>query len=432
MRNLVFWVICFVKVFCFPSNYFFESTFVRVACNKKREQFILEFFCVHSHDDLFFKFLSHLIRERESGSRDVQIENLGNWLKTFENFNWFEKLSKVPSDDDASSTTTKGKTWGPSSMSHQRERGFLPTLRPAERLHNLVKSAPNLDNKSRSSTTSTSTDNILGNSADHCDSLMAVAASANIHHYTNTNYHSIYYERDLMKVGDDDDKRRKMSSTSITSPEQSNESHDYDSDHSEHSVNIGCFSFVGNSSTNDSKKKYKKLSDLENRQLLPSIDKKSKGTGSRKNSTDPKKKLQFEELTTPKAKFNVDLMFYKRFEQSLDAVGSYELDEEDYIYIKTKKTKTKTKLSVRLQQSLDAIDSYEIEDEEAPEKIYSKSIDDLSTGGDFQFHRGGSQFTWECFLKNGGRKNGGYEARARDSESSQESTRKVPWSDKQY
>lgn len=268
---------------------------------------------------------------------------------------------------------------------------------------------------------------------------MAVAASTNNHHYTNTNYHSIYYERDLnlLKRGDDDDAHRKMSSTSITSHEQSNESRDYDSENSEHSASVGCFSFVGNSSSNENKKKYKKLpkvyaSDIDNRHLLPANEKKSKGSGSRKNSTDPKKKIQFEELT-PKAKFNVDMLFYKRFEQSLDAVGSYELDEEDYIYMRTKKTKNKTKLSVRLQQSLDAIDSYEIEDEEeAPEKIYSKSIDDLSTGGDFEFHRGGSQFTWECFLKNGGRKNG-YEPRARESESSsQESTRKVPWSDKQY
>ncbi|CAG9806107.1 unnamed protein product [Chironomus riparius] len=60
-------------------------------------------------------------------------------------------------DDTPSSTTTKGKTWGPSSMSHQRERGFLPAF-PQERSQNLVKSAPNLDNKSRSSS---STDNIL-------------------------------------------------------------------------------------------------------------------------------------------------------------------------------------------------------------------------------------------------------------------------------
>lgn len=225
---------------------------------------------------------------------------------------------------------------------------------------------------------------------------------------------------------DDNGERRKMSSTSVTSQEQSIESiQDYESDNSEHSASVGCFSFVGNSSSNESKKKYKKLpkaysSDLENRQLLP--EKKAKSSSSRKNSADPKKKIQFEELTPPKAKFNVDLMFYKRFEQSLDAVGSYELDEEDIVYIRTKKTKTKTKLSVRLQQSLDAIDSYEIEEEEAPEKIYSKSIDDLSTGGDFQFHRNGSQFTWECFLKNGARKNVAYaESRARDSESSEES-----------
>ena len=297
-------------------------------------------------------------------------------------------------------------------MTHQRERGFLPALRSTERLHNLVKSAPNLDNKSRSSTTSASTDNILGNSADHCD--------AAIHHYTNTstNYHSIYYERES-GGGDDDDDRRKMSSTS------------HDSDDSEHSMSVGCFSFVSgggaHSSSQDGKKKYKKLADLENRALLPST------SSSRKNSTDPKKKIQFEELTTPKAKFNVDLMFYKRFEQSLDAVGSYELDEEDIIYIRTKKAKNKTKQITRLQKSLDALDSLDIDDGEAPEKIYSKSIDDLSTGGDFQFHRGGSQFTFECFLKNGARKNGGYatDPRARDSESSPESPRKV-WSEKQY
>lgn len=313
-------------------------------------------------------------------------------------------------------------------MSHQRERGFLPALRPAERLHNLVKSAPNLDNKSRSST-STSTDNILGNSVDHCDSSPAGADAENVHHYTNTNYHSIYYERDLTKAGDDEQVHRKVSTASIASHEQSNESHDYDSENSEHSVSVGCFSFVGNSSSSEGKKKYKKLpkvyaSDLDNRQLLPAPHDKKLPKG-----TDPKKKIQFEEFTTPKAKFNVDMMFYKRFEQSLDAVGSHELDEEDYIYIRTKRNKTK--LSVRLQQSLDAIDSYEIDESETPEKIYSKSIDDLSTGGDFEFHRNGSQFTWECFLKDGGRKNG-YEARARESESSQESSRKVPWSEKQY
>lgn len=296
-------------------------------------------------------------------------------------------------------------------MSMSRERGIL--LRPAERLHNLVKSAPNLDNNKSRSSTSTYADTILGNSVDHCDAPVSL-------HFTNTstNYHSIIYDKDLMKVvGEGDDERRKMSSPSIASRES------YDSDNSEHSASVGCFSFVGNSSSSEGKKKYKKLpkaySDLENRQLLP--EKKAKSSNSRKNSAEPKKKIQFEELTTPKEKINVDLMFYKRFEQSLDAVGSYELDEEDILYIRTKKTKSKTKLSVRLQQSLDAIDSYEIEDE-APEKIYSKSIDDLSTGGDYEFHRNGSQFTWECFLKNGGRKNVAYaDSRVRDSESSQES-----------
>lgn len=293
-------------------------------------------------------------------------------------------------------------------MSMSRERGVL--LRPAERLHNLVKSAPNLDNKSRSST-STYADHILGNSVDHCDAPVT-------HHFTNTstNYHSIIYDKDLMKVGGEgDDEHREMSSVSIASRES------YDSDNSEHSTSVGCFSFV-NSSSSEGKKKYKKLpkafSDLENRQLLP--EKKLKPSNSRKNSAEPKKKIQFEELT-PKTKFNVDLMFYKRFEQSLDAVGSYELDEEDIVYIRTKKTKSKTKLSVRLQQSMDAIDSYEIEDE-APEKIYSKSIDDLSTGSEYQFHRNGSQFTWECFLKSGGRKNVAYEdSRVGGSQSSHES-----------
>lgn len=292
-------------------------------------------------------------------------------------------------------------------MSMPRERGNL--LRSAGQQHNLVKSAPNLDNKSRSST-STYTETILGNSVDHCDAS---------HHFTNTstNYHSIIYDKDLMKVvGEGEDERRKMSSPSIASRES------YDSDNSEHSASVGCFSFVGNSSSNEGKKKYKKLpkaySDLENRQLLP--EKKPK-SGSRKNSAEPKKKIQFEELTTPKEKIAVDLMFYKRFEKSLDAVGSYELDEEDVLYISSKKMKNKNKLSARLQQSLDAIDSYEIEDE-APEKIYSKSIDDLSSGGEYQFHRNGSQFTWECFLKNGGRKNAAYaDSRACDSESSQES-----------
>lgn len=306
-------------------------------------------------------------------------------------------------------------------MSHQRERGFLPALRPTERLHNLVKSAPNLDNKSRSST-STSTDNILGNSVDHCDNDRLLAASTtsndNSHHYTNTNYHSIYYERDLKKHRHDNELKPSDSTASINSHhDQSNESYDYESDNSEHAPSIGCFSFAGNSSTNDSKKsknRYKKLpkvpTDLENRQLLLTFDKKlgkSANNGSRKNSADAKKKIQFAEVSSPKARFDFGSMFYKRFEQSLDMVGSHELDEEDCIYIRTKITKNK--LSMRLQQSLDAIDIYEVDDTDRSEKIYSKSIDDLS-------HRGESQFTWECFLKNGRPINNG--TRVHDSDSS--------------
>lgn len=344
-------------------------------------------------------------------------------------------------------TNSKGsKTWGPS-MSQQRERGFLPAFRP-ECLHNF-KSAPNLDNKSRS-TASTSTDNIpLGNSATAlCDihiPVTASTASINIHHYTNTNFHSIYYERDLTRNNNNgggcdsvrDDENRKINTASFNSQNHSTESFDFDSDDSEHAA-VGCFSFVNaSSSSSDAKKiknRYRKLpkvnlADLESRQLLPKSDqqrisqKPSSSSAavipsSRKNSNDPKKKLQFEEYSSPKAKFNVDLMFYKRFEQSLDALGDQEeSSEQDIIYITSKPSKNK--LAMRLQKSLDAIDSYDIinDDSEEPERIYSKSIDDLSTG-DYQFYRGGSQFTWECFLKNGTRKNG-YEIKNRiESESS--------------
>lgn len=362
-------------------------------------------------------------------------------------------------------TNSKGsKTWGPS-MSQQRERGFLPAFRP-ECLHNF-KSAPNLDNKSRS-TASTSTDNIpLGNSATAlCDiaPVTASTASINIHHYTNTNFHSIYYERDLTRnnknggggtVGDSvrDDEKRKTASFNSQSQNHSTESFEFDSDDSEHAA-VGCFSFVhASSSSSDAKKiknRYRKLpkvnnlSDLEGRQLLPKNDQRitqkpsSSSTSSsavipssRKNSNDPKKKnLQFEEYSSPKAKFNVDLMFYKRFEQSLDALGDQEeeLSEQDIIYITSKPSKNK--LAMRLQKSLDAIDSYDIinDDGEEPERIYSKSIDDLSTG-DYQFYRGGSQFTWECFLKNGTRKNG-YEIKNRiesESSSQESNPRKSSW-----
>lgn len=346
----------------------------------------------------------------------------------------------------------------------QRERGFLPVFRPAECLQNF-KSAPNLDNKSRS-TASSSTDNILplGNSNSAtalCDitpvtSNTAAASINSHHHYTNTNYHSIYYERDLTRnnnnnnngggghssvvvVANRDDENRKISSSSAHQ-NHSTESVDFDSDDSQHAA-IGCFSFVNSSSSSSDAKKlknrYRKLpkvnfSDLDSRQLLPKSSSNEqhriKPSSSRKNSNDPKKKLQFEEYSSPKAKFNVDLMFYKRFEQSLDALGDQELSEQDIIYITSKPSKNK--LAMRLQKSLDAIDSFDIiaDETEEPERIYSKSIDDLSTG-DYQWYRGGSQFTWECFLKNGTRKNG-YELKNRnesESSSQESNTRKSSW-----
>lgn len=335
-------------------------------------------------------------------------------------------------------------------MSQQRERGFLPVFRP-ERLHNLVKSAPNLENnKSRSSTVSTSTENIpLGNSASaFCDLVTSTASSVNSHHYTNTNYHSIYYERDLTKgssnggmMRDGKNDSRKASTTSSFIPSSSSsstlnqnhstESVDYNSDDSEHAASVGCFSFV-NASSHDAKKiknRYKKLPKegdfekplLPNKIPFPKPSSSSMSSGSKKINNDPKKKIQFQEYSnSPKAEFNVDLTFYKRFEQSLDALGDQESSEQDIIYITSKPSKNK--LALRLQKSLDAIDSIDISDTVESERIYSKSIDDLSTG-DYQWHRGGSQFTWECFLKNGGTRKNGYEARTSrndDSESSQE------------
>ena len=321
-------------------------------------------------------------------------------------------------------------------MSQQRERGFLPAFRPTERLHNLVKSAPNLDNKSRSSTTSTSTDNILlGNSATASCDFVSSASSLHSHHYTNTNYHSIYYERDLTK---------REESLKISTISSSSQSVDRDSDGSEPATSVGCFSFVSAASTSSEVKKsrYKKLlksnsSDLDNHELLlPRSDQRKiitkPSSSSRKNS----KKIQFEEFSAPKAKFKFDMKFYKSIEQSLDAIGDQELSEQDIIYITSKPPKNK--LAMRLQKSLDAIDSIDIigtNESEQPERIYSKSIDDLSFDDGYELHRGGSQFTRKCFLKNGSRKNG-YEAQdvSNDTESSSEESihRKYSWPSNQY
>lgn len=326
-------------------------------------------------------------------------------------------------------------------MTHQRERGFLPALRSPDQ-QNLVKSAPNLDNKSRS-TTSKSVDNILGNIVDNCDSLSSVAhpSSAN-HHYVNisSSSHTIYYEKDMHNNQSSEnakngysDNVRKMSTNSSISRERSIESFDYcdDSDQSDHVATVGCFPFGGGSS--ERKKKYKKLqkvspnAESEKSEKSNSISfvpgtSEKKSSGSRKNSAiDSRKALGI--LTQ---KISSDLNFYNRIKQSLDAVGSNDAldEEEDYVYVRSKRAKNKNKLSMRLQQSLEAIDAYDPEDL-GPDcgnrhvKVYSKSIDNISMAGDYQFERNGSQFTRECFLKNGGRsKNSNNDDRNRESNSS--------------
>lgn len=333
-------------------------------------------------------------------------------------------------------------------MSQERERGFLPAFRPTERLHNLGKSAPNLDNKSRSSTTSVSTDNIpLGNSVTaSCDSV-ASASSLNSHHYTNTNYHSIYYERDLTKK-----EGLNENSSTITANFQNHSiesmEHD-DSDDSEQASAVGCFSFVNTNSSGDVKKikgRYKKVSkanltDSDNHQLLHpknnnqhKIFTKPSSSNSRKSSNDTKKKLQFQEFSAPKTNLKFDMKFYQSIERSLDAIGDQELTEQDIIYITSKPSKNK--LAMRLQKSLDAIDSIDIisNESEHAERIYSKSIDDLSFDDEgFELQRGGSQFTRKCFLKNGSRRNGYETPSKRDETSSQESvSRKFSWPSNQY
>jgi hypothetical protein len=170
--------------------------------------------------------------------------------------------------------------------------------------------------------------------------------------------------------------------------------------------------------------------------LPPKSGPKPSTSYSRKNSNDPKKKIQFQEFSAPKAKFNFDIKFYKSIEQSLDAIGDQELSEQDIIYITSKPSKNK--LAMRLQKSLDAIDSIDIigaNESEQSERIYSKSIDDLSFDDGYGLQRGGSQFTRKCFLKNGIRKNG-FEAQNTNDDtesSSQESIpRKYSWPSNQY
>lgn len=356
--------------------------------------------------------------------------------------------NQVP-DDDTSSTTIKGKTWGPSSMTSQRERGALRSVDQ----QSLVKSAPNLD-KSRS-VTSKSAENILGNSVGHCDRLSPVAhPSSTNHHYVNistSSHHTIYFESDLHHrinenaKNDCIDNVRKMSSNSITSRERSIDSFDCydDSDQSDDATTVGCFSFVGGNSS-ERKKKYKKLqkvsptveSERNNSISFVPGTSETKSSGSRKNSAIDSRNA----LTYLTQKISSDLSFYNRFKQSLDAVGSNDaLDEdEDCIYIRSKRSKNKNKLSMRLQQSLEAIDAYDPEDlgsvsgNNRHVKVYSKSIDNISMVGDYQFERNGSQFTRECFLKNGsGRKNAG-DNRDRESSSSSGDDSAVSSQNRQY
>lgn len=291
-------------------------------------------------------------------------------------------FSKVP--DETNEPSFKGKTWGPSTI-HQLER-VLPSLRPSDQ-HNLMKSAPNLDNKSRS-TTSKSTEDMLGNSVEHFHNRVSSEAQLSTmnHHYTNisASSHTRFFDNNehLNARNDDDDEK----------------------DHSDHSTTVGCFSFVSGHGS-ERKKKYKKLqkaspTDHENRTLLASSSERKLRKNKRFN-----KPTQFpvEVLTR---KINNDMIFYRKFEEDLVAVGTKsELNEDDYIYIRSKLAKNKNK-SDRLLQSLDAIDAYD--DEELSQgggnrhvKIYSKSFDNLSIADEFQFERNGSQFTRECFLKNG-------------------------------
>lgn len=263
-----------------------------------------------------------------------------------------------------------------------------------------MKSAPNLDNKSRSAT-SKSTEDMLGNNVKHYHNRVSSEAQLTTmnHHYTNisASSHTIFFENNEQQQNnvnarnDDDDER----------------------DHSDHSTTVGCFSFVSGHGS-ERKKKYKKLqkaspTDHENRTLLAS----SLSSSERKSRKNKRfdKRIQFpaEDLTR---KINNDLIFYRKFEEDLVAVGTNnELDEEDYIYIRSKMAKNKNK-SDRLLQSLDAIDAYDTEElshggGNRHVKVYSKSFDNLSIADDFQFERNGSQFTRECFLKNGAKTSNG-------------------------
>lgn len=248
---------------------------------------------------------------------------------------------------------------------------------------------------------------MLGNSVGRANSRTSSEAQLTTinHHYTNISASSsaIFFDEPNGNARNDEDDERDFSDNSITA---------------------GCFSFVSGHGS-ERKKKYKKLQksspiDNENRQLIASSsERKSSGKNKR---FDKGIKFPTDTLNLTR-KINDDLIFYQKFEKNLVAVGtSSELTEEDYIYIRSKNAKNKNSSSGRLLQSLDAIDVLDDEDELSQcggnrhVKIYSKSFDNLSIAGDFQFERNGSQFTRECFLKNGAKANDVGESESSDED----------------
>lgn len=80
----------------------------------------------------------------------------------------------------------KGKTWGPSTL-HQRERGYLPALRPTVRAPPFSKSAPNLDKTRSAVSASSSRNEILGKSHDEgLNKIILNNSNRNNRKYSNT------------------------------------------------------------------------------------------------------------------------------------------------------------------------------------------------------------------------------------------------------
>lgn len=92
----------------------------------------------------------------------------------------FKMKFTVPTDG------IKGKTWGPSTL-HQRERGYLPALRPTVRAPPFSKSAPNLDKTRSAVSASSSRNEILGKSHDEgLNKIILNNSNRNNRKYLNT------------------------------------------------------------------------------------------------------------------------------------------------------------------------------------------------------------------------------------------------------